>query len=85
MIEETFTKSDLMVTLKVEGENGNPPVAGQSYKIFYFDKKGCLAETEWLENFKPDDIYLELESIADDWLTEEVRRENRQFDEASKD
>lgn len=82
MIEETFTLDHLAVTLKVEGRDGKPPIDGEAYKVYYFDKGENLAETEWLQNFKLTNIYAELESLAEDWLEAELKRENRLFDSA---
>ena len=51
--------------------------------MLFIDKSGCLAETEWIDDFKPDEIETELESMAEDWLKVELERERRQFDDAS--
>lgn len=83
MIEETFTLEHLAVTLRVEGKNLKLPVDGEAYKVWYFDKGEAQAETEWLENFNSKNIYAELESLAEDWLEAELKRENDSFDSAS--
>ena len=83
MIEATFREEHFTVTLRVEGKGGREPSVGEPYKVLYIDKSGCLAETEWIDNFKPDEIETELELMAEDWLKVELERERRQFDDAS--
>lgn len=83
MIEATFREQHFTVTLRVQGKDGKEPSVGEFYKVFFMSEQGCLAETEWLDNFKPDEIETELESMAEDWLEAELKRENRQFDDAN--
>lgn len=82
MIEETFTHEHLSVTLRVVGMKNEDPFDGETYKVVYFEKGENVAETEWLDSFDSKDIYVQLESLAEDWLEAEQQRENRLFNNA---
>jgi hypothetical protein len=78
--QDTFTKEDITVTVVAQGEAGSLPVEGGRYKVVYLCDGENEAETEWMEGFRNDRIYSELESLAEDWLDAEIKRRERSFE-----
>jgi hypothetical protein len=67
-ISENFTLGELGVTLLTKGCEEGELKEGEPYKVRFIVDGVDDSETEVMENFRAQDIYSELESLADDYF-----------------